>query len=381
MPSRILIIVPSFEIGGTIISLHSILSVIDPTRVSVELFARKREGPYLSRFKNCTILGENYWLTETFTRDTHLNKFKIILIKSLKLVCRKLHIDIKSLFIKRGCKQLRTKAYDAVVSFQENISKDVSQYPAKRRIAWIHSDYSRFLTILGVKEETSVYERFDKVVCVSDYAKSVFDSIYPGFAFKSLSIHNVIDVESISAKASETEGLDTLFDTSQFTIVSAGRLDPVKQFEKIPAIASQIKGISPRPFKWFIIGGSRGFNEVEEKLQSSIEYYRLQDVVIRLSEKRNIYPYIAKSDLYVCTSLSESFPLVVNEAKALCVPIVSTDFPSVKESISEGVDGYVVPIDKMAQKIVALMDNNLKIQAPRINNNEVLQKIYQLFEL
>jgi glycosyltransferase involved in cell wall biosynthesis len=99
-----------------------------------------------------------------------------------------------------------------------------------------------------------------------------------------------------------------------------------------------------------------------------------------LGEKQNIYPYIAKANLYVCTSLSESFPLVVNEAKALNIPVISNNFPSVRESIHDGIDGYVVPLGSMASKIVDLMNNRHSIQAFNIDNEEIVNKLYNLFE-
>lgn len=380
MPKKILIFVSSFEIGGTIVSLHSLLKAVDPSKIVVDVFARKREGPYLNKLENCRILNENYWLSETFSKATRHNRLKILLIKSLKSICRKLHFDISSFCIKHGCKQLGTERYDAIVSYQENITHEISRYPAKKRIAWIHSDYSRFLELRGVESETEVYERIDKVVCVSAFAKSVFDAVYPQYANKSFAIHNIIDVEGIRAKALESENLDPLFDTAVFTIVSAGRLDPVKQFEKIPCIARQIKELTAAPFKWYIIGGSRGFDDVEHTLRARIEEYGLQDCVIRLSEKSNIYPYIGKANLYVCTSLSETFSLTVNEAKALRVPVVSTNLPCIYESISEGIDGYIVSMDGMALKIVEIMGSCLKIETISIDNKNILNKIYSLFE-
>ena len=94
----------------------------------------------------------------------------------------------------------------------------------------------------------------------------------------------------------------------------------------------------------------------------------MEDTVILLGPKTNAYPYIAKADLYVCTSESESFPLVVNEAKALSVPIITNNFPSVYESVEEGIEGYVVPLDAMPEKIADFMDKPLKVPACRIDN-------------
>ena len=60
---RVLIVVQSFSIGGTIVSLHSLLSVIDTMKYEIDLFALVREGAYLDRMPNCTILPENIWLS------------------------------------------------------------------------------------------------------------------------------------------------------------------------------------------------------------------------------------------------------------------------------------------------------------------------------
>ena len=60
---RILIIVPTFGIGGTIISLHSLLSLIDGKDWHVDVFARKASGEYLEKLPNCQILPENMFIS------------------------------------------------------------------------------------------------------------------------------------------------------------------------------------------------------------------------------------------------------------------------------------------------------------------------------
>ena len=188
----------------------------------------------------------------------------------------------------------------------------------------------------------------------------------------------MINMEDIRAKAKSIEDLDERFKTDTFTIVSCGRLDPVKQFSKIPEIALEIKAKSDKVFRWYIIGG--GFPEEQRKIEMEIEKYGLENTVFLLGQKNNVYPYMAKANIYVCTSQSESFPLVVNEAKALCVPVISNNFPSVYEPIEEGVDGFVVPLEKMSDKIIDFMDNPLVINHCRIDNTEALESFYKVFE-
>ena len=59
--------------------------------------------------------------------------------------------------------------------------------------------------------------------------KKVFSEVYPQYADKVHAIHNIINVEDVRLKAKEAIE-DTRFSTDTYTIVSCGRLDPVKQF-------------------------------------------------------------------------------------------------------------------------------------------------------
>lgn len=332
--------------GGTLASLNSLLSVLDEKDLKVDIFAMLHKGAYYSRLPNCTILGENAWLSHTVYHRSQLVKTFV----KIRLILRKLFecvgIDLYILYNYIGGKQIHSDEYDAVIGFDETMAKIVCRYPAKKRINWIHCDYRRYAR---GKDETKYYDWIDEVVCVSEFAKNVFIDIYPKYYGKVKAIHNVINVDLINRKAKEKID-DDRFVTDRFTIISCGRLDPVKQFSKIPSIAARIKEKYQLPFRWYIIGSG---DEVERgAIEAEIKRNSIADVVIMLGMKSNPYPYLSKTNLYVCTSVSESFPMVVNEAKALCIPVVSNDFPSVKESLRDGIDGYVCTIDEMANTIV-----------------------------
>ena len=332
--------------GGTLASLNSLLSVLEGKELKVDIFAMLHKGDFYGRLPNCTILGENAWLShEVFHRSALVKAFV-----KLKLFLRKLFeyvgIDLYALYNYIGGKQIHSDEYDAVIGYDETMARIVCRYPAKKRINWIHCDYRRYA---HGKDETKYYDRIDEVVCVSEFAKNVFLDIYPQYKDKVKAIHNVINVDLITQKAKEIID-DERFVTDKYTIVSCGRLDPVKQFSKIPKIAAKIKEQYQLPFSWYIIGSG---TEAERKvIEAETNRNGMTEEVVMLGLKSNPYPYLAKADLYVCTSVSESFPMVVNEAKALCIPVVSNDFPSVKESLRDNVDGFICTIDEMANTIV-----------------------------
>ena len=187
-------------------------------------------------------------------------------------------------------------------------------------------------------------------------------------------MHNVINVEEITKKSKEFESLDRRFKTDRFTLISCGRFDPVKQFHLIPYIASSVREIGGVPFYWYIVGGGDELSHIQQE----IGRYNVGDIVYVLGFTNNVYAYMAKSDVYVCTSISESYPLAVNEAKALGLPVISNDFPSVYESLTDAIDGYVVPLDEMPKSIIRIMSHPFKRTGAFFDNTQVVDRFYQM---
>lgn len=382
---KILIVIPSFSIGGTIVSLHSLLSLMDTSKYEIDVFALSRAGEYLNRLPNCRVLPENMWLSLRYFGSNPLKKFFVCLLRVFRVGLSKIGISIVPFLCKIGGRQLKMDSYDVVISYVESINPIVCYYPAKKRIAWIHCDYSRHLALAKKRSEENVYTQFKHIICVSEFAKSVFCKFYPNLSSRVHAIHNVINEENIRCQAQKTSDLEPLFKTDRFTLVSVGRLDPVKQFDKIPYIAAEIKRLTAKPFYWYIIGGSRGFQTMENQIRNDVINQGVSDNVVLLGEKSNVYPYMVKADLYVSTSLSESFPLVINEAKALGIPIVSNNFGSASESIEDGVDGYIVPIESMADVIVNLIETESllyglrsQIKNKKYDNSFIIKQIESL---
>ena len=375
MKNRVLIIVSEFCIGGTMSSLYSLLSVLDPNKIQVDIISRVHSGPYYKRMPNCTILPENIWLSHTIYERSIFAKIATKLLLVIRKALEQVGIDMYALYHRIGGKQIHSDEYDAVIGYDESMARLISYFPAKKRINWIHSDYRRFAQ---GRDETKYYDKIDAVVCVSNFVKGVFSEVYPQYADKVYAIHNVINVEDIRKKAQEPID-DSRFTTDAYTIVSCGRLDPVKQFSLIPGLAAQLKDKGAKPFKWYIIGG--GNDTEQQAIETEIAKHNVQDTVSVLGMKKNVYPYIAKSDLYVCTSSSESYPMVVNEAKALLIPVISNIFPSAAESIRNGVDGVICTMEEMVDSIMDQMNHPLVVNTGDYNDEtaHIVEQVEALF--
>lgn len=376
MKKRILIIVTEFSQGGTMSSLRSLLSVIDSRQIQVDVFAMLHQGPLFGHLPNCRILKENIWLSHTIYERSFIAKAFVKILWSIRKLFERFGIDLFAIFNHIGGKTIHSDQYDAVIGFDETIARFLSYIPAKKRINWIHCDYRRFAQ---GRNETKYYNKIDAIVCVSNFVKGVFSEVYPQYADKVYAIHNVINVEDIRKKALEAID-DSRFITDAYTIVSCGRLDPVKQFSLIPELAAQLRSKGAKPFKWYIIGGG---NDIEQQIiETEIANHNVQDTVIMLGMKNNVYPYLSRANLYVCTSSSESFPMVVNEAKALLIPVISADFPSAIESIREGIDGYICPINNISSFIIRQMENPLIVNDDNYmsENGSVIQQFYNVIK-
>ena len=62
--------------------------------------------------------------------------------------------------------------------------------------------------------------------------------------------------------------------------------------------------------------------------------------------------------MLVCLSSSETFNYTIAEAKAIGVPVVSTDFPCAFEFIEHEKNGLILPIEKIADGIKRMLEDD-----------------------
>ena len=113
----------------------------------------------------------------------------------------------------------------------------------------------------------------------------------------------------------------------------------------------------------------------------------MEDIFILLGERAEPYPYMGQCDIYVQPSLYEGKSIAIDEAKCLCRPIVVTNFSTVKDQITDGVNRLICQKTKrdMADKIETLIKNEEKKKRlsenlfnEKTGNEEELEKIYSI---
>lgn len=74
----------------------------------------------------------------------------------------------------------------------------------------------------------------------------------------------------------------------------------------------------------------------------------------------NPYPYIKKSDLFICSSITEGFSTVVSESIVLGVPVLTTDCAGMRDILNESEYGLIVENNENGLKkgLVKILTDN-----------------------
>lgn len=170
-------------------------------------------------------------------------------------------------------------------------------------------------------------------------------------------IHNAIDITEIT-KLSE-EDLPLKYLKSKPYIIAVGRLHKEKDY---PTLIKAFSIISDSICENLLILGT---GEDHNSIKQIIFDLNLENRIELVGFQINPYKFIKHASALVLSSKYESFGIVITEAMALGVPVVSTDCPSgPKEIINDGAYGLLTIVsnpDDLAQKIKLLLtDQKLK---------------------
>ena len=378
---KLLFILSSYSHGGTNKSLQNMLSLMNKDAYDYYIFTTNKNDIYKDVFSNYNII-ECPKLLHIYSTSRNYA------IRLIRLFDRKVNFIIYNLLLHLFTKKLEsTIKFDKIIAFEEGVYIRLIATAFKApKISWIHCDYKSYIEMFkpNLTNEYKIFSSFDKIICVSKTTKKSFLDIFPSLEKKTDYIYNILNSKEIIRDAKNKE-LDKKFSNDFFTILSIGRLHYIKQYDKIPMIVNTLlKKDSNLKFKWYIIGD--GDSNEKNKIVHEIDKYQLQENIICLGAKNNPYPYLKESNLLVVTSLSEAYPCVINEAKTLGIPTLSSNFDSVYEIIDEKT-GIIATLEKFPDILYQLLNDedkvysNLKknIISYKFENKESLNKLNKLF--
>jgi glycosyltransferase involved in cell wall biosynthesis len=213
-----------------------------------------------------------------------------------------------------------TKEYDVEVSFLEGmpLKLHAMMNTKAQKITWVHCDLFNFpyeAKQFAKQEELKAYNKMDQVVCVSKDSLLAFEKRFPSCASKKIVVYNPIDSKKINRLVQHSN----IVKNKDFTIVTVGRLTMQKKINRVIHLAARMKNDNCKVHFQII-----GDGELKKELVALATTLDVLDCVTFLGFMKNPFPYIKNADLLLLSSGYEGFGLVVCEAMALGVPVVST---------------------------------------------------------
>lgn len=395
---QILIVSHAMELGGAERSLLGLLNVLDPKRYKIDLFLLRHEGElleYIPEYVHVLPKVAAYTVLARPMKDTlregHFWLTGVRLYAKIKAArYNKKHqykdsavaLEYSHKYIKRYMPKINpTVEYDLAISFLTPHYFVAEKVRAKKKIAWIHTDYKKVQ--INIPSETVMWGKYDYIASISEEVSKSFLEVCPSLRSKLILIENILPERLIKRQAMEldvTKEMPVIEDG--FRLLSIGRYCTAKNFDNVPAICSCLlkKGFK---VKWYIIG----FGGDEELIRQKIAAAKMEEYVILLGKKENPYPYIKACDLYVQPSRYEGKSVTVREAQMFAKTVVITAYPTSGSQLEDGVDGVVVPMDNegCADGIAKLLDDPKKMQSLSeacrrrdYSNQKEVEKLYEL---
>ena len=359
MKKRIFISMHYMEIGGAESALIGMLQAIDYSRYDVDLFLHAHRGEMMQFIpKEVNLLPEikEYAMIEKPMIETLRKGCLRVAQARLKAKWQfKRYLKRKGLADSAAVFQYVGNAvtpvlpsleylgeYDLAISFLNPHNIVYDKVKAKKKICWIHTDYTRI--DINVEQELPVWAGYDHIMSISPDVTKTFLQVFPSLKDKIVEMENILSTEPDICRRIREQGVNLY---------------------------------------WFLIG----YGGLDNLIRQKIKEAGMEEYVIILGKRTNPYPYIKACDIYVQPSRYEGKSVTVREAQMLCKPVVVTYYATAPSQIQDGVDGRIVPMDNegCAKGITEfVLDKGLQqhivdyVHTRDYGNEKEIEKLYML---
>ena len=394
---HILIFSHAMELGGAERVLLGLLEAIDTTRCDVDLFLMRHEGELLKDIPDTIHLlpeiPQYACLAVPIMNVLKRGQFGVAFGRLLgkekaKQRCKALDVagendialEYSHKYTELFMPDIGDGTYDLAISFLTPHYFVRDKVQAKKKIAWIHTDYSKLS--VDYESQLPMWSAYDQIISISDQVSKAFLGVFPELSGKVEVLPHFMPVEYIRRKAKEE--CERFEASDRVSLLSVGRFSNAKNFDNVPDICRRIREAGVN-IKWYLIG----YGGDEPLIRQKIAEAGMEEYVVSLVKKENPYPYIQACDLYVQPSRYEGKCVSVIEAQILGKPVVITDYPTSGSQLENGVDGVIVPQDNAgcAEGIIRLLQDPEKMAELQRNcanrdysNAEAMDKLYALME-
>lgn len=333
---KVCFVLPSLAGGGAERVAVTVLSALDPAKYERVLYLFSGEGVYFDRLDpgvRIVVGGGASWTAR---------------LRRLTAFLRETQPDIVmpflSYFITAIAVQLSGSRARVVFNQGTPTTGFLEDPDFKWRQPWRR-------TLFGMVTRL-FYRRADAVVVTS---KGVATDLIEKYSIPPRHIrvlHNPVDLVAIASAAESTAG--DVHPPDRPVIVTAGRLARVKNHPLLLDAAAIV--LRQRPAHLWILGDGEeraGLERVANTppLSGHVTFVGFQPIP---------WPWIARAEVFVLTSVYEGFGNVLIEAMACGTPVVATRSPGTVEIVEDGVNGLLVDHtpQAVAEAILRLLDDS-----------------------
>ena len=364
MKRKVLFLIESLSGGGAEKVLSILLKHFDHERYEVIVCPIVDTGIYCEEVRRCV---SHYVPIVSYHGgfvSRILNRMKYKLIYS-------------ALPLSWGYRLFIPKGNDVEIAFCEGfVTKLLAHAKSEsQKIAWIHTDLTTnpWPIELGiyrnVGEERTCYSKMDRIVCVSQTVEQSFHERY-GLSSKTCTIYNPIDIEDIRQKAAQSLN-EGVLPKGVFHLVSIGRLVPEKGYDRLLTVVKRLADEKHQIYLTIL-----GEGQERETLERIIKENNMQDYVSLPGFAKNPYALLSTADLFVCSSRAEGFSLVIAEAMALGIPVLSTYCSGPNELLDEGRCGILVKNteEDLYQGLKRVLQGGIQVDTYSLQASERIQE-------
>lgn len=221
--------------------------------------------------------------------------------------------------------------YDIEVAYLEGPSaRIISGCPNKdtKLVTWMHAKEINAKAFRSYKESEQCYNRFDKIVCVSQEVKQEVNRIYSK-AKDVMVLYNTNETEQI-LKLKNEKIEEELFSEKEIKLCGVGKVMPVKGFDRLARVHKRLRQ-EGYPVHTYILGNGPEKDNIENYLKE----HGCEKSFTFLGYKTNPYKYLDRCNMYICSSWSEGFSTAATEALIIGLPVITTPVAGMKEMLGE----------------------------------------------
>ncbi|MFK4425317.1 glycosyltransferase [Bacillus sp. RC51] len=394
------ILITSFDmaIGGVERSLIGLLNTIDYSKYDVDLMLFKHEGEFLFLLPKLPNLLKEVKQYTTFRKSIKQilqeGQITIGMARTLGKILGDVHgryvksAEVGYFVIQYGWRitlpfiPKLEEEYDVAISFLWPHYFVGDKVRAKRKIGWIHTDYSNIN--LNASMEYKMWSKMDNIVAVSEGCRDSFLSILPNVNKDVEIIENILSPEFVREQAHREDIMKELqMKPGKIKLVTVGRLSYAKGIDVAMHALRKLLD-EGYDMEWYVVG----YGALEAELRKLLVELNLGKHFFLLGKKTNPYPYIKACDIYVQPSRYEGKAVTVREAQIIGKPVLITNFSTAKSQVQDGIDGLITEmgingIVNGIKKLIedtelreALVENTLKGEYGNCNE---INKLYALF--